>query len=128
MTHWVQTGKTAEHFELGEHVELHAGKSERVITCRKQDLTADEVLSHINSGMYASKLALVWREGISFVLDDQLAIKRLKFDDVITEKANDRNPESKAEQFDADFAIMTVQLKELINDLIAAFGGESEPQ
>lgn len=125
MTHWLQTGNLPENFEFGEAVELHADKDERVIRAKKQDLTADEMLAHINSGMFASKLALTWREGIRFVIDDQLSIKSLKFDDSVLEKSNERNPESKAEQFDADFAVMTSQLRPFINELIAAFGGES---
>lgn len=127
MTHWVQTGKLTNDFELGEECELHAGKDERVIRCKKQDLTADEILSHINSGMFVSKLAVTWKESIHCVLDDQLAVKRLKFDDVISEKANERNPDSKAEQFDADFAIMSGELKNFIIALLAAFGGETDP-
>lgn len=127
MTHWLQTNTMPDHFELGEECELQAGKDGRVIRCKKQDLTANEILSHINSGMYVNKIALNYREGISFVLDDQLSIKKLKFDDVISEKSNERNPESKAEQFDADFAVMAVELTALIKDLLVAFGGESEP-
>ena len=127
MTHWLQTGKLANEFELGEDCELQAGKDARVIKCKKQDLTANEILSHINSGMFVSKLAVTWKESIHCVLDDQLAVKRLKFDDVISEKANERNPESKAEQFDADFAIMSGELKNFIVALLAAFGGETDP-
>ena len=54
MTHWVQTGKLANEFELGEDCELQAGKDARVIKCKKQDLTANEILSHINNGMFVS--------------------------------------------------------------------------
>lgn len=128
MTHWLQTNQLPAHFELGEECELQAGKDARVIRCKKQDLTASEILSHIQSGMFVSKLSLDYREGITFVLDDQLSIKRLKFDDTVSEKSNERNPESKAEQFDADFAVMTIELRALIKDLLAAFGGETEPQ
>ena len=127
MTSWLQGGKLLENFVLGENIELKAGKDGRVVRAKKQDLTANEVLAHINSGMYVSKLALTWREGIHFVLDDTLAIKSVKFDDVISEKSNDRNPESKPEQFDADFCVMTAQLTPFINELIAAFGGETDP-
>lgn len=128
MTHWLQTNQLPAHFELGEECELQASKDGRVIRCKKQDLTASEILSHIQSGMFVSKLSLNYREGITFVIDDQLAIKRLKFDDTVSEKANERNPESKAEQFDADFAVMTIELRALIKDLLAAFGGETEAQ
>jgi len=126
MTHWLHTGKLAADFELGEECELQAGKDGRVIRCKKQDLTAAEILNHINSGMFVSKLAVTWKESIQCVLDDQLAVKRLKFDDMISEKASDRKPETKAEQFDADFAIMSGELKNFITDLLAAFGGEAD--
>jgi recombination associated protein RdgC len=76
--------------------------------------------------MHVSKIALCWKEAIHCMIDDQLAIKRLKFEDSVSEKANDRNPETKAEQFDADFAIMTLELKNFIAALLAAFGGEAE--
>jgi recombination associated protein RdgC len=74
--------------------------------------------------MFVNKIALTWKEAIHCIIDDQLAVKRLKFEDSISEKANDRNPESKAEQFDADFAIMTLELKNFIGALLEAFGGE----
>ena len=126
MTHWLQSGNLPAEFELGEECELQAGRDERVVRCKKQDLTANEVLNHINSGMFVSKLALTWKEAITCVIDDQLAIKRLKFSDVINDKANDRNPESKAEQFDADFAIMAGELKNFIDALHVSFGGDAE--
>jgi recombination associated protein RdgC len=127
MTHWLHTGNIPAEFVLGEECELQAGKDGRVIRCKKQDLSAAEMLNHINSGMFVSKLALTWKESVHCVIDDQLAVKRLKFDDVISEKANDRNPEGKAEQFDADFAIMAGDLKNFIAALHAAFGGVQDP-
>jgi len=127
MTHWLHTGNWPAGFEVGEECELQAGKDGRVIRCKKQDLSAQEILSHINSGMYVNKLAVTWKESIHCILDNELAIKRVKFDDVIAEKANERNPESKAEQFDADFAIMAGELKNFIADLMSAFGGEADP-
>ena len=127
MTQWMQSGDAPHQFELGEECELQGGKDGRVIRCKKQDLTADEIRNHITSGMYVNKIALTWKESIHCIIDDQLAVKRVKFDDVISEKANERNPESKAEQFDADFAIMSGELKNFIEALLAAFGGEVDP-
>jgi recombination associated protein RdgC len=128
MTHWLSHADLPQEFDLGEECELQAGKDGRVIRCKNQDLSADEVRSHLNSGMFVSKLAITWKEAIHCVIDDQLAVKRLKFEDKILEQANDRNPESKAEQFDADFAIMTLELKSFIKALLGAFGGEGNAQ
>ncbi|WP_039914774.1 recombination-associated protein RdgC [Cellvibrio mixtus] len=127
MTHWLRESQAPHQFELGEEVELQAAKDGRVVRCKKLDLTAAEIRNHLESGMHVTKIALIWKESISCIIDDQLGIKRLKFEDVISDKANERNPESKAEQFDADFAIMAMELKNFIEALLAAFGGESEP-
>ncbi|PUA30093.1 MAG: recombination-associated protein RdgC [Cellvibrio sp. 79] len=127
MTHWLHESQAPHQFELGEEVELQATKDGRVVRCKKLDLTATEIRNHLESGMHVTKIALIWKESISCIIDDQLGVKRLKFEDVISDKANERNPESKAEQFDADFAIMAMELKNFITALLAAFGGESEP-
>lgn len=126
MTHWLRESSAPNQFELGEEVELHAAKDGRTIKAKRQDLTACEIRNHLESGMYVSKIALVWKESISCIVDENLGIRRLKFEDVIADKANERNPESKAEQFDADFAIMALELKNFIAALLAAFGGEDE--
>jgi recombination associated protein RdgC len=126
MTHWLRESKAPHQFELGDEVVLEAAKDGRVIRAKRQDLTASEILNHLESGMHVSKIALTWKEAIHCTVDDCLAVKGLKFEDSISDKANDRNPESKAEQFDADFAIMTLELKNFIAALLAAFGGEAE--
>lgn len=123
MTHWLRDGDMPESLELGETCELQAGKDGRVIRAKNQDLSADEVRSHLDSGMFVSKVALTWNEAIHCVVDEHLAIKSLKFEDKLLEKANDRNPESKAEQFDADFVVMTLELKHFIDALVSGFGG-----
>lgn len=123
MTHWLRESKAPHQFELGDECELQAPKDGRVIRCKKHDLTADEMLNHVNSGMAVTKVALTWKDAIHCIIDDQLAVKRLKFEDAISDQANDRNPETKAEQFDADFAIMTLELKKFIHALLTAFGG-----
>lgn len=128
MTDWLRSGTPATDFELGEDCELQASKDSRVVRCRHQDLTAPEVTGHLESGMYVSKLALTWKEAIHFVLDDQFAVKQLKFEDALREQAMDRQPDSAAEEFDAEFAIMTLELSALINALLNACGGEAEQE
>lgn len=126
MTEWLRTNEAPGEFELGEDCELQAGKDSRVVRLRHQDLTAPEVTNHLDSGMYVSKLALSWKEAIHFVLDDQFALKQLKFDDALRDQAEDRKADSAAEEFDAEFAIMTLELSGLITSLLQACGGAEE--
>ncbi len=125
MTHWVREHELATDFELGDECELNASSDERVIRCKKLDLHDDQVRQHIETGMYVNKLAIQWKEAISCIIDDQFTFKRVKFADELLERAGDRAPETLAEQFDAEFAIMTLELSAFIRAAINAFGGES---
>lgn len=126
MTDWVRSANLPTDFALGDECELKSSKDERVIRGKKLDLTDDQLQQHLDTGMYVNQLAISWKDTISCVLDDQLACKRLKFADALIEQAGETNPDTLAEQFDCDFAIMTLELAAFIEALTAAFGGEAE--
>jgi recombination associated protein RdgC len=123
MTRWLREARIDGPFEAGDECELVASKDGRVIRCKKQDLSASEIRNHLDLGMQVSKLALIWKESVEFILDDQLAIKRLKFDGSITDPENERTPETKAEQFDLDFSIMSLEVDALLKQLVKLLGG-----
>lgn len=124
MSNWLRDS-APEGFEIGDECELKAGKDGRIIRAKKQDLSAEEITNHLNSGMHVSNISLSFKERISFTVDSDFAIKKLKFSDSVSDKANEGNAETKAQQFDADFFIMTAELQAMIDSLIAAFGGYS---
>ncbi|PCK07833.1 MAG: recombination-associated protein RdgC, partial [Alteromonadaceae bacterium] len=74
-------------------------------------------------GMIVNKLALSWNESIHFIVDDQFTLKRLKYDDAVLDKVDGSHAETAAEEFDIEFAIMTVELNAFIKQIIKAFGG-----
>lgn len=123
MTDWLKSGTEPEGYIIGDECELAGGQDQSKVTCRRLDLSSEEVLSHIENGMRVSKLALEWREGTSFVLDDQLTVKRMKFGDIVQARADG---DTAIDSFDHEFAVMTVEIRALINDLLEAFGGELE--
>lgn len=126
MTQWVRHGELPAGFALGDECELESPRDEgRVIRCKKQELTATEMLNHIETGMLIRKLALQWQESLDFVIDDELTVRRLKFSQELLDKADERQPESAAEAFDLDFTIMTMELRAFIQALMVAFGNES---
>ncbi len=127
MTGWLQAGSPPPGFTFGGECELRDNADESaVIRCRNQDLTAEDIRNHLAAGMHARKLALNWNGGIDCAVDDKLAIRRLRFDDVITDKLDDSRAETAAEQFDLDFALMTGEFARFIPALVEAFGGEEE--
>lgn len=121
MTSWVRDDDIPESVVIGNECELKCTRDDRVVRCKNLDLQADEVLRHIDCGMAVTKLAVTWSDYVSFILDYDLQLKRIKFDDKLFEQSNDRNPESHAEQFDADFCVMTLEFRKLLDDLKTAF-------
>jgi len=126
LSSWLTNGKLPPHFEFGENCELRADKDERVIRFRKQDLTASEVLHHLETGMHVKRLSLLWRESIEFTLDDEFSLKGLKYSDKLLEKLDESEADTAEAVFDNEFTLMVIELNNLVNELLQAFGGDSE--
>lgn len=125
MTQWVSTGQMPDNFDLGEECELRDNTDiKSIIRCKNQDLAATEIVNHLKTGMHVSKLALSWQERIECLVDEKLSIKRLRFSDLVHEKALEVDADDFAQQFDVDFSIMSLELAGFINALIGSFGGE----
>ena len=71
-----------------------------------------------------TKLSVTWDDSLSFVLDEELGIRRLKFGDTLQEKLDDVDADDAAARFDAAFSLMTLELARLIPGLLEALGGE----
>ena len=126
LTQWL-AGDLPADFALEQDYELREpGDEGAVLRCRRQDPTTDEVQSHLRSGKHAVKLAVEWNERLSCVLDAQLAIKRLRFSDVVLEESAQVEAEDEASRIDADFAFMTLELSRFIPRLVEVFGGEDQ--
>ncbi|WP_413662711.1 recombination-associated protein RdgC [Microbulbifer sp. CNSA002] len=124
MTHWLSAPEAPLQFDFGHECELRDPKdSGSVIRCKNQDLCAEEIHNHLVAGLQVHKLGLTWRGGVEFLVDDQLSLKRIKFSDELLDKADSADAESAAQRFDADFAVMTLEISALIKDLLSAFGG-----
>lgn len=124
MTFWLKSGQPPEQFTIGGECELKdKSDASAVIRCKNLDLQADEIKSHLASSMYVTKLEMIWNGGIECVVDDNFAVKRLKFDDLITDKIDQENTETAAEQFDVDFVLMAEEFSNFIPALVNCFGG-----
>lgn len=127
MTDWVSGTELGESFNLGMEAEFNAlGDDGAVVRVKNQDLDSDEIKAHLDADKYVVKLALEWDDAISFILCDDLAIKRLKFFDVLQEQNDDIDSDDIIAKLDADFSLMAGEINRMIDDLLAEFSVKTQ--
>ena len=124
MTQWLKEHRATDHFVIDQDCELINPMEEgNVVRARSQDLTADEIRAHLDAGKQVKKLGVVWNDAVACVINADLSLSRLRFEDKVLEQARESDTESAAQQFDQDFALMSLTLAGLFTSLFAAFGG-----
>jgi recombination associated protein RdgC len=123
MSDWLLTGEPPATFSVDRECELKSqDEMKSVVRYARHPLDIHEVRLHISGGKRPTRLALTWQGRVSFVLSETGQLRKIDFLDVVfegrvrTDKADDA--------FDADAAIATGELVQLISDLIDALGGE----
>lgn len=125
MTQWLLHHDTPKDIVIEDECELRSPEEEGgIIRCKRHDLALPEIKNHLDTGKQVIKLAISWSERLSFVLDENLAVKRLKFLELIQEQAADIEAFDETEQFDADFSIMSAELAQFFPRLIEIFNAE----
>lgn len=122
MTSWLLDGTAPADFVPADACELRdADDNSSVVRCSGQDLSSDEILNHMRAGKRATKLALEWDERLTFTLADDLSIKRLRVGEALLEDLDNEDLDP-AMRLDAEFAILALQMRQLIARLDEVFG------
>ncbi len=125
MTDWLTGGEAPGNFGMETEVELKLPEEDgAVVRCLRQDVHADEVRNHLASGKRVTRLALTWADRLSFVLTEELLIRRLTYLDLLQDEAKNAGAVDADEQFDANLTIMAGELAKFLPELINALGGE----
>lgn len=124
LTEWLQNPVSAPAI-IGDECELIEHKKDgAVVRCLREDITCDDITGLVHSGKKVKKLAFENWANMSFILTDDLELKKIKFSEQLLEDPSRENPEGIAAPFDADLALMIGELKAFVPSLIKAFGGE----
>lgn len=124
MAEWLKTREAPPGFTIDRECELKQPDSEKsTVRYARHTLDIEEVGEHIAQGKLPTQLAMTWNSRVSFVLTEAMTIKKIKLLDVALEGAGSTGGKDD-NGFDADVAITTGELGQLIPDLILALGGE----
>ncbi|MDR1853858.1 MAG: recombination-associated protein RdgC [Azoarcus sp.] len=126
MRDWVMLGEAPEGFTIDDDCEMQRTKVG--VTAKVRHINAlpsfEELSERVNEGFEPTRLALTWRDRVSFVLTDRYEVKKLDFLDVVRDEVDGDNND---EIFDSEFALMAGELKLMLAELVEALGGE-KPQ
>ncbi|WP_322997913.1 recombination-associated protein RdgC [Castellaniella sp.] len=121
MTLWLTEDEAPAGFTIDQDTELRStGESRATVRYTRQSVDHAEAANHVQAGKQCTRLAMTWNDRVSFVLTDNLDVKRVAPLDVLKEHQDAQN---EAEQFEADFTLMSGELARLLGDLTAALGG-----
>ncbi|ATH82869.1 recombination-associated protein RdgC [Ectopseudomonas mendocina] len=129
LTDWLKNQKAAEGFFVLDQTLLrdtHADGGS--IAAKHQDLTSEEIQLHLSTGKQVTQLSLAWQDKLSFDLDDKLQIKRLRFEDLLTDQAEQDGGDDALSQQSASFFLMMRTFREFVPELLTVLGGEEIPQ
>ena len=123
MAEWLRTREAPGGFSIDRECELKQPDSEKsTVRYARHTLDIEEVGEHIAQGKLPTQLAMTWNSRVSFVLNEAMAVKKIKLLDVALEGAGATGQDDNG--FDTDVAITTGELGQLFPQLIAALGGE----
>lgn len=122
MSRWLLDDEPPHSFSVDSECELKSDDERRsAVRYSRHQLDTDEVKQHLTHGKSPTQLAMTWTGRVSFVLTTNMALKKIVFIEApLLKKRGEDDP------FDANGAIVTGELSQLIPDLIEALGGERE--
>ena len=124
MTDWLGADEAPGEFMIDRDAILRTtGEGRGTIKLTNLTLEADDIGRHIAAGKQCTQLAMTWNDRISFVLTENMTIKRITPLDTYKETSGE-DIQNADERFDADFLLMTGALNKMLGALVDALGGE----
>jgi recombination associated protein RdgC len=122
MTNWLTADSVPGRFTIDQDLELRSVDGTATVRYVRHALDGRDIKAHLSGGKVPVQLGLTWNDRISFLLQHDLQIRRIRFLDIYEdENAAADTPE---EQYLVAFALMTGELAKVTADLVKILGGE----
>ena len=122
LTGWVAGKPLPEGLSLGDECELRDPTDEGgVVKVQHMELQGDEVSKNLEAGKQVTRLALTLDDHISFVIGEDLVIRKFKLLDGAVEQLESTERDDLRAELDARFALMAGEFRRLFSVLEGAF-------
>jgi recombination associated protein RdgC len=122
LTGWIAGDPLPDGLSLGDECELRdPTDSGAVVKIQRMELVGEEVNKHLEAGKQVTRLALVLDDHVSFVLGEDLVVRKFKLLDGAVDQLESSDRDDVAAELDARFALMAGEFKRLFNVLEKAF-------
>lgn len=131
MTQWLLNNNIPSQFTLGNQVYLVSTQNEnKTITAKSDDLLENDIIQHLKTDKIVQKIALNYEDSLSFILDDALNIKRIKFNEDVINPDDEQKEEyenmDELARLEANLYLQFSYFTRLVPYIIQQFGGLSE--
>ena len=114
LTGWIAGEPLPEGLSLGDECELKdAADKGAVVKVQRMELQGDEIAKHLESGKQVTRLALTLDDHVSFVLGEDLVVRKFKLLDGAVDQLESTEREDLHAELDARFALMAGEVKRL---------------
>lgn len=121
LTGWLAGDPLPEGLVLGDECELKdAIDGGASVRCMRQELHSDEIEKHLEAGKQVTRLALTLDDHVSFVLGEDLVVRKLKLLDGAIEQLESTERDDLRAELDARFALMSAEVRRLFDVLQGA--------
>ena len=122
LTGWIAGDALPDGLSLGDECELRdPSDSGAVVKIQRMELVGDEINKHLEAGKQVTRLALVLDDHVSFVLGEDLVVRKFKLLDGAVDQLESTDRDDIAAELVARFALMAGEFKRLFNVLEKAF-------
>lgn len=114
LTGWIAGEPLPEGLALGDECEMKDPiDGGAIVRCQRQELQGDEIRQHLDAGKQVTRLALTLDDHLSFVLGEDLVVRKLKFLDGAVDSLENTERDSLHAELDARFALLSGELSRL---------------
>ncbi len=122
LTGWLAGDALPDGLALGDECELRdPTDTGAVVKIQRMELSGEEIGKHLEAGKQCTRLALVLDDHVSFVIGEDLIVRKFKLLDGAVDQMEASDSDDIVAELQARFTLMTGEFKRLFNVLEGAF-------